>query len=1161
MSRLWSPALFLLLLLLKLALADQHSCSGPERRCDFVCDCSDCSDEQDCGYRGKEFVCDFEHEGGCGWTAAAPSDTFRWERQQRDLLAADSGPLSDYTTGTAKGWFMGVTAVEALNTGAVLVSPEMKQSAPTCRLRLRYFIWTGDPQSILWATIHYREGPESVIWRQSTSNIRDWREATIFIGRISEDFRIHFHAKHSLVRRGDIAIDQLEFLDCGLPLPPLGDKCPEGTLTCRNDACVASHKVCDGSDDCGDGTDEICDSRLCDFEHDECDWDLRSLSNLLWVRTNQRSISETDPLKGPGRDHSTNTASGHFLYVTVPNGGLKKDWAAFQSPLLEPTDSANPCKMTMYTHQFGPRSGGLTVLVAAKKIYPVWERGGALGDVWVKAEVEIVSEHPFQIVFMAAIRDFYYGGIAIDSILLSPGCKNSSDDFSWADFPDPPKNPCTTPDKICNFYPDCLNDEDEAKCGDFSYPNGSTGWTDSSIGSQGWVLHRNSTSNEDHLYVSEASGQQLTDAQTRTPLLGPTGPACSVTFQFSLTGNSEHIGEVSLLVFDNQLDLQSKLWEFSGKTGTQEEEGWREVQVPLGVRKHRFQLVFEARSVKLSASSNIRVRNVIFNNCNPEYIPSSPSGLACNFEGGLCGWYQDNSDSFDWTVVEGMDHTIDTGKSLVVDFWSASLRGAYGRLVSYTLPSSAQQQCLSFFFKLYGPNPGALNVKVIGQSGYELTIWTRSGDHGNVWQEAHCPVPPQLTNVQLSIEAVRSGFDGQVAIDDVSLKMDSCSVARFCSFEEQQCGYSSSGEQRWVWNNGLHEIPGPPTDHTLETDTGNYMVVSSLRAGSAAVLTSPVNGGIVRTECVHFWYYTSGVNSGSLSVYVTPVKGKRVKIFSVTLNLQNAWVHGSGNISTTLTDWQLDFEVIGDGTVRSYVAIDDISLSLQPCDSPGLECTFEEGMCNWSNSLNPKLDTLDWVRTRQMDEKHYLTPFIDHTVGTEEGYFLLLPSTERTSAGQNARLLSPPLPPTKGTCLKFWAFIPMSSEAQLKVWRLSEGWLNPLLLVEELGVAWKRFSVDIIAAEQYQIVFEGIRGTSGFVALDDIRYTIGVNCENQVKDSTSKSDNTGGIVASVIVVLLLIAALITLLVLYLRSKTQSSPSTRPASSSSSGFPNASYDSR
>lgn len=53
--------------------------------------------------------------------------------------------------------------------------------------------------------------------------------------------------------------------------------------------------------------------------------------------------------------------------------------------------------MVMYTHQFGPRSGGLTVLLTNDKLTPVWERGGALGDLWVKAEVELVSSSVFQV--------------------------------------------------------------------------------------------------------------------------------------------------------------------------------------------------------------------------------------------------------------------------------------------------------------------------------------------------------------------------------------------------------------------------------------------------------------------------------------------------------------------------------------------------------------------------------------------------------------------------------------------------------------------------------------------------------------------------------------------------------------------------------------------
>ena len=39
--------------------------------------------------------------------------------------------------------------------------------------------------------------------------------------------------------------------------------------------------------------------------------------------------------------------------------------------------------------------------------------------------------------------------------------------------------------------------------------------------------------------------------------------------------------------------------------------------------------------------------------------------LSCNFEDGLCGWYQDNSDNFDWTVLSGMDHTIGIGELIL----------------------------------------------------------------------------------------------------------------------------------------------------------------------------------------------------------------------------------------------------------------------------------------------------------------------------------------------------------------------------------------------------------------------------------------------------------------------------------------------------------------
>lgn len=119
-------------------------------------------------------------------------------------------------------------------------------------------------------------------------------------------------------------------------------------------------------------------------------------------------------------------------------------------------------------------------------------------------------------------------------------------------------------------------------------------------------------------------------------------------------------------------------------------------------------------------------------------------------------------------------------------------------------------------------------------------------------------------------------------------------------------------------------------------------------------------------------------------------------------------------------------------------------------------------MCSWSNTQNANADKLDWELTSLEAESHYPIPPEDHSLGTEKGnpdfwqctlwyylptfghfnkifamrvyrpissppgHFLFFPSSNRTAANENAQLLSPHLPPTKSTCLKFWAYKPYS---------------------------------------------------------------------------------------------------------------------------------------
>ncbi|KAG7240803.1 hypothetical protein INR49_023377 [Caranx melampygus] len=410
-----------------------HVCEAPDKKCDFVCDCIDCSDEENCGYRGKGFECDFEDAGLCGWKDQSFSPGYKWERQQGGGF--NSGPSSDYTIGTATGH-------------------------------------TGLGTTPLWASVVRKDSQEAIVWRPEATTVRGWKEATIFLGQ------------------------------------PLPGECSPG-----------------------------------------------------WKSVGMR------PLLNSGRSVTAPT--------TVVTGQMRRT------------------VMVMYTHQFGPRSGGLTVLVADRKIYPVWERGGALGDVWI--------------IMMAAIRDFSYGGIAVDSITLSPECRLSSG---------------------------------------ISPTQRQQGWTDTSIGNQAWTS-----------------------------------------------------------------------------------------------------------------------------------VYATSKGLSCNFENDMCGWYQDNSDNYDWTMRSGWITPLASVKALLWTCGVLPCAVCRTTIISFPQLPTAADHCLSFFYKLYGPNTGSLNVKLSDKNGYEAVLWTRSGAHGNMWHEAHCPVPQQLT-----------GFGEKVAIDDVTFVDRTCTVPRVCSLKASGVG-------------------------------------------------------------------------------------------------------------------------------------------------------------------------------------------------------------------------------------------------------------------------------------------------------------------------------------------------------------------------------------
>uniref|UniRef100_A0A8C9KVD2 MAM domain containing glycosylphosphatidylinositol anchor 1 n=1 Tax=Phocoena sinus TaxID=42100 RepID=A0A8C9KVD2_PHOSS len=164
----------------------------------------------------------------------------------------------------------------------------------------------------------------------------------------------------------------------------------------------------------------------------------------------------------------------------------------------------------------------------------------------------------------------------------------------------------------------------------------------------------------------------------------------------------------------------------------------------------------------------------------------------CHFEDEkICGYTQDLTDNFDWTwqnaLTQNPKRSPNTGPPTDI---SGTPEGYYmfietsrprelgdrARLVSPLYNASAKFYCVSFFYHMYGKHIGSLNLLVRSRNkgALDTHAWSLSGNKGNAWQQAHVPINPSGP-FQIIFEGVRgSGYLGDIAIDDITLKKGEC---------------------------------------------------------------------------------------------------------------------------------------------------------------------------------------------------------------------------------------------------------------------------------------------------------------------------------------------------------------------------------------------------
>nr|XP_025117987.1 apical endosomal glycoprotein isoform X4 [Bubalus bubalis] len=318
-----------------------------------------------------------------------------------------------------------------------------------------------------------------------------------------------------------------------------------------------------------------------------------------------------------------------------------------------------------------------------------------------------------------------------------------------------------------------------------------------------------------------------------------------------------------------------------------------------------------------------------------------PPEVSCNFERGACGWHTSHLTDAHWHRVQSRgpryDHTTGQGHFVLLDPTDPPARGPAAHLLTQPRAPSAPQECLSFWFHLFGPQIGTLRLAMRREGEAETHLWSRSGTHGNRWHEAWATLhhqPDTGAKYQLLFEGLRDGYHGSMALDDVTLRPGPCWAPRRCSFEDSACGFSVGG--RGLWTRQANASWGPHADHTTETAQGHYMVVDmspqALPRGHVALLTSEEQRPLVQPTCLTFWYHLSLRNPGTLRVHVE--EAGRQQVLSVSSRGGAAWRLGSVDLQAGEA-WRVVFEVVAAGVEHSYVALDDLLLQDGPCPLPG----------------------------------------------------------------------------------------------------------------------------------------------------------------------------------------------------------------------------------
>ncbi|CAL1541287.1 unnamed protein product [Lymnaea stagnalis] len=509
---------------------------------------------------------------------------------------------------------------------------------------------------------------------------------------------------------------------------------------------------------------------------------------------------------------------------------------------------------------------------------------------------------------------------------------------------------------------------------------------------------------------------------------------------------------------------------------------------------------------------------------NVKQLQGSPD---CDFEPGLCGWQQDQTDQFDWSLTSGEsssvgtgalgDHSTSDGSGNYLYIETSPPRTFYdrARLLSPDIPAGTY--CVQFYYYMYGRT--VYKLKLYLRTGPKLPAapeWIKMGTMGAAWVLAAVDVTvPQVFNVVLEgVEGVVAfNISSVIAIDDIHITNGTCSsvstsssgLGKTCTFETDMCGYTQDTTDNFDWTRHrggtTTSNTGPASDHTLQTNAGYYIYVDSSAPrrpeDKARIETLKVPAYNVSPVCVSFWYSMYGSTIGILNIYIKRKGVLGPVVWTRDHNQGSEWKQASLSVSGNGSEFSVVFEaVIGDGHY-SDIALDDVVISSTDCSHPG-NCNFDTGLCTWNN--DPILDNFDWLITSKTAESLLAGPVLDHTMNNATGKYAFMGSSGQHMSGDKAWFVSQDLSPNTPSCLGFWYNMDGDPTASLNIWvnQSSDGSQREIWsLSGNQGESWRSGQVAVPPQNgSFQILFEGVQGASsdGYIAIDDISFDNNITC-------------------------------------------------------------------